>query len=409
MRILQVNTAFTPGGAARVVNNISLELVAGGDECLIVAARGQMALLEHSKRISNSLAVYWNALMARCFDNDGFMGKRATRKLISIIHSYRPDIIHIHNLHGYYINLRILFDFLKTADIPVVWTLHDTWAFTGHCAYASIGSCDKWKSERGCCRPCKQLREYPSCELFGRVSKNFHLKQDIMTDVNNLTIVTPSRWLSDRVKESFLADYPVEVIYNGIDTNVFKPVKNPIRQEFRIGNKTLIVGSAMQWSSIKNINAYVALARKLSNKYMVMLIGAEDAWHRDMPKNMVCVPATLRPARMAQFYSAADLLVNLSSAETFGLVTVEAMACGTPVISFNNSAAPELINDSCGYLVNEEEGVDAIAEIIRSKSWRNITTRACIGHASKFSIVEQIEHYRALYRRCLMKEDDDLN
>lgn len=406
MRILQVNTAFIPGGTARVVNNISLEIVAGGDECLIVAARGQMALLEHSKRIGNTMSTYWNAFMARCFDNDGFMGKAATKKLISIIHNYRPDIIHIHNLHGYYINIKLLFDFLKTANIPVVWTLHDSWAFTGHCTYFTTAHCDKW-SGMGCAKKCPLLNEYPTCRLFGRTAKNFRLKQEILTDVDNLTIVTPSKWLSGCVKQSFLNDYTVRVIYNGIDLNVFKPVKSPIRQELRIGNKTMILGVAMQWIKRKNLAAYVEIAKRLSNKYVIVLVGAHDVSRRDLPRNMICVPPTLRPARMAQFYSAADVLLNLSTSETFGLVTVEALACGTPVILYNNSAAPELVDESCGFLVDEEEGVDRVAEIVSSKVWRNVSSKACIAQAKKFSLSKQLENYRKLYQECIQPGEDN--
>lgn len=397
MRILQVNTAFVPGGTARVVNSITLELISVGDECLIVASRGQMASMEHSMRIGGRLTTYWNALMARCFDNDGFVSKSTTRKLISIICSYSPDIIHLHNLHGYYINIRMLFDFLKTAGIPVVWTLHDCWAFTGHCSYFTNAKCSKWK-DGSCDRSCELKRDYPACYLLGRQAKNLRLKREIFLGVNNLTIVTPSRWLAACVSESFLKEYPINIVYNGVDTNVFKPVRNTIRKQFKIGNKTLLLGVAMQWTRRKNLNSFIELARKLSNKYVIMLVGVNELWRKELPKNIICVPAIVRPALMAQFYSAADILLNLSTSETFGLVSVEALACGTPVIIYNNTASPEIIDESCGYIVNESDGIDAVADIVRSKTWRGISAKSCIARASKFTVERQLEQYRNLYQ-----------
>ncbi len=194
MKVLQINSFFTVGGPPRILNGIYDTLIEEGHECKIAAAREKMYKPEDSIRIGTAYGVYLNAIQCRLFDNEGLAAKKATGKLVQQIKEYNPDVIHLHNLHGYYINIEILFDYLKSCGKPIFWTLHDCWAFTGHCSHFSILKCEQWK---GHCSYCKQTRTYPNCYTVGRTSRNFRRKKAAFTGVPNMTIVTPSRWLAE--------------------------------------------------------------------------------------------------------------------------------------------------------------------------------------------------------------------
>ena len=229
MKVLQINSFFSVGGPPRIVNGIYDTLKEQGHECKIAAAREVMYAPEDSWRIGNGLDVKLNGVKARIFDNEGFNAKRATRDLIKKIEEYDPDIIHLHNLHGYCINVEILFDYLKRANKKVFWTLHDCWSFTGHCAHFMIAKCDKWQTR---CENCPQKHVYPSSKVLSRAESNFERKKAAFTGVADMTIITPSHWLADLVKKSYLKDYSVKVIHNGIDTSVFKSTPSDIRARY---------------------------------------------------------------------------------------------------------------------------------------------------------------------------------
>ncbi len=398
MRIIQINSFFSAGGTARVVNGIYHAAKAAGDECVVAAARGAMVRPCDSFRICGKASVYVNAAAARILDNEGLNAAKSTVRLMEAIRDYAPDVIHLHNLHGYYLNVELLFDFLKEYGRQVVWTLHDCWAMTGHCAWFTSAKCGKWSLPGGCGDDCCQRQEYPASWLLSNARRNFRRKCEAFTGVENLTVVTPSVWLAGCVRQSMLKEYPVEVIYNGVDTeNVFKPVPNRVKSQYGISERqTLLLGVASPWSRRKGLAKFVELSRRLGREYVIALVGVSYSQRRLLPENIIAVPE-LSDRELTEHYSAADLLLNLSEEETFGLVSVEALACGTPVLVLDSTACPETVDGACGIVVDAKSGIDGIEAAITAGEWRSMSAEACRFRAQKFSAKTQFHKYIELY------------
>lgn len=397
MRVAQINSFFSDGGTARIVNGIYDELLANGNECHIFASRGKIPHPNASSRIGNIPTILFNASISRIFDNEGFNAHFTTLNLIKKIKDFNPDIIHIHNLHGYYLNINILFDFLKSYQRPVVWTLHDCWALTGHCAWFTSAGCYKWSCAQGCTDNCSQLKEYPSCWFYGRVSKNFNLKKHIFTGVKNLTITIPSQWLAECVNKSFLKNYNINVIPNGVNTFTFRPVENHIKKHLGIEDKTLLLGVATPWIKRKGFFDFIKIAAELDDSYVIMLIGITEKQKKMLPHNITAIPKISDARKLAEYYTAADLFLNLSDEETFGLVTVEALACGTPVLVKDSTACSEPVDNTCGIIIETTNQTKDIIKIINEGMWRNFNAQTCRSHALKFTATEQYSKYLKLY------------
>lgn len=398
MRIVQVNSFFSAGGTARIVNGIYDAAKAAGDECLVAAARGEMVYVMDSFRICGKASVYGNAAAARMLDNEGFNGRISTMRLIDAILDYTPDVVHLHNLHGYYLNVGLLFDFLKVYGRPVVWTLHDCWAMTGHCAWFTSAQCRKWSLPGGCDGDCCQRQEYPASWMLSKARRNFQQKRESFTGVGNMNIVTPSMWLAGCVRHSMLKEYPVEVIYNGVDAeNKFLPMPNRVKDRYGIGGRqTMLLGVASPWNKRKGFDKFIELAGRLGEEYVIVLIGVSCSQRRSLPENIIALPK-MSDSELAEHYSAADLLLNLSEEETFGLVTVEALACGTPVLVLDSTACPETVDDTCGIVVDTKSGIDGIEAAVTAGMWHSISPEACRLRALKFSAKKQFHEYVQLY------------
>lgn len=363
MKVLQINSFFTVGGPPRIVNGIYDTLKEEGHECKIAAAREKLYKPEDSIRIGNQLGVYMNALSCRLSDNDGFRSKAATRRLVEEIKAYDPDVIHLHNLHGYYINIEILFDYLKTCGKKIFWTLHDCWAFTGHCPHFVTVGCDQWKTR---CITCTQMKEYPACSLKGNVTENFDRKKNAFTGVPNMTIVTPSKWLGDLVKQSFLGEYPVVVKYNKIDTHVFKPTQGNFREKYNLGNKKIILGVAQNWSKSKGLDDFIELTKRLDDNYKVVIVGLTQKQIEEVERqaSAICLSRTNNVPELAEIYTAADVFVNCTYADTFPTVNLEALSCGTPVVTYRTGGSPEALSEGCGTVV-EQGNLQLLIEAVR--------------------------------------------
>ncbi len=284
----------------------------------------------------------------------------ATKKLLKDLNDFKPDIIHLHNLHDSYVNLLQLFSYIKEHDIAVVWTLHDCWPFTGHCPYYSIAKCEKWKTE---CNHCPIYRQYPQ-SFFDNSKKMFRLKKKWFGGVRNMTLVTVSQWLGNEVKQSFLNQYPIKVINNGIDLNVFKYTESDFKEKYGISDKTMILGVAMPWSKRKGIGDFIELSKRLdANRYQIVLVGTDEECDKLLPSNIISIHRTQDQTELAKIYSAADVFVNPSREETMGLVTVEAIACGTPAITYDETAVPEKITRENGIVVKVGD-INAMIEAI---------------------------------------------
>lgn len=340
MKVLQINSFFTVGGPPRIMNGIYDTLKEQGIECKIAAAREKLYVPENSIRIGSEFGVKINALFARIFDNEGLSAKAATKKLIKQIKEYDPDVIHLHNLHGYCINIEILFDYLKRCNKKVVWTLHDCWAFTGHCAHFSFAKCYKWKEQ---CINCPQKNSYPSSKVFSFAKRNFKKKKKAFTGVKNLTITTPSKWLADLAKESFLGEYPIEVINNGIDTDVFKYAESNIREKYGLVGKRIVLGVAQNWAERKGFEDYIEMSKKLSDEYKLVMIGLTPDQIKVIPENILGIERTNNIQELVEWYSAADVFANTTYEETFSNVNIEAQACGTPAITYRTGGSPETV------------------------------------------------------------------
>lgn len=332
--------------------------------------------------------------LARLTGLNGCFSVFPTLLLLARLRRFKPDIIHCHNLHGWYLNLPLFFSYLKKARIPVVWTLHDCWAFTGQCPHFTMVGCDKWKSG---CHDCPQLRSYPKTYV-DRSRFMWKLKRRCFTGVENMTLVTPSKWLSGLVKQSFLKDYPVKVINNGIDLDIFKPRESSFRLDHGIApDDCMLLGVAFDWGARKGLDVFIELAGRLPSNFKIVLVGTDDAVDRLLPENIISIHQTENQAQLAEIYSAADLFVNPTREEVFGLVNAEALACGTPVITFNTGGCPEIIDDSCGTVVDTDDVAAMFREIVSFCAENRFELAALRSRAAEFSKDSTLSSYIDLY------------
>lgn len=296
--------------------------------------------------------------------NAGGYSYFATKRLLKKIDRIRPDIVHLHNLHWDYINLELLFDYLKSHSwIKVVWTLHDCWAYTGHCPYYDMTGCDRWQTE---CRDCTVYKNYPPSNV-DNSTKMHRRKKKWFLGVPNMTLVTPSKWLSGEVKKSFLKDYPARVISNGIDTGTFSRRENDIREKYGLQDKFVVFGSAYSWSARKGFDCFVKLSEMLDRRFAIILVGGFSAEQEAAcdAHGIIHLPRTASKDELAALYSASDVFFNPTREEMFGLVNIEAQACGTPVITFDSGGSPECIGEGCGIVIPKDDLNAAAAGIMQ--------------------------------------------
>ena len=344
--------------------------------------------------IGNRVSRNIHLQLSRITGYNGCFSIFATKHFVEKIERYKPDIIHLHNLHNGYINLRMLFRYIKEHDIPIVWTLHDCWAFTGQCPHFTMVKCDKWKTG---CHDCTQYRQYPESYV-DRTKTMWKLKKKWFTGVQNMTIITPSQWLADLAKESYLKDYPVKVIHNGIDLSVFRPTPSDFREKYGIGDKYIVLGVAFGWGERKGLDVFLELAKRLDPEtYQIVLVGTDDRADRQLPKQILSIHRTQNQKELAEIYTAADVFANPTREDNYPTVNMEAIACGTPVVTFDTGGSPESLDDSCGSVVPCDD-VDALErEILRICETRPYTAQACQRRAEEFDQNVKYQEYIALY------------
>jgi glycosyltransferase involved in cell wall biosynthesis len=348
-RILQINVVCGSGSTGRIVDQIGNLLINNGSQSFIAFGRGECITLSSTFKIGNKFSKYWNAMTSRLFDSEGFGSKRSTLLLIKYIIKVKPDIIHLHNLHGYYLNISILFTYLRNSGIPVVWTLHDCWAFTGHCAYFDYVGCNKWKSE---CSSCPQLSEYPRSLVLDNSRRNYLTKKYLLSGFENFTIVTPSIWLSRIVSQSFLKNYNCRVINNGIDLRIFRPVDgSSIRNRFNLGSRKIVLGVASEWTDRKGLKYFEELSILLGEDVQIILIGLTKSQIRNISRSIIGLTRTSNLNELIAIYSIADVFVNPTLEDNFPTTNLEALACGTPVVTFDTGGSPEAISFDTGLVV----------------------------------------------------------
>lgn len=340
MKILMINVVCGIRSTGRICTDLAVELEKQGHEVKIAYGREHVPeqFQKYAVKVGTDLDVYTHALKARLFDSAGFESKRVTKKFVEWIKEYDPDVIHLHNLHGYYINVETLFQYLKRCKKRIIWTLHDCWAFTGHCTHFEYIDCNKWMFG---CDKCPQKKEYPGSYIKDCSRYNFFKKKRIFDDIPNMILVTPSEWLRGLVKHSFLKKYIVEVIHNGIDTSVFKPTKSDIRTKYCIQGKKIILGVASTWSKKKGLDAFNYLARELPRDYQIILVGLDKKQIGKIEPNIIGISRTNNVNELAALYTIADVFVNPTLEDTYPTVNLEAIACGTPVVTYNSGGSPE--------------------------------------------------------------------
>ncbi|MCR5591846.1 MAG: glycosyltransferase [Lachnospiraceae bacterium] len=400
-RVMLVNTVVGTGSVGRLVEGLYNTLTANGYECMVAYGRDTHPEGMNAYRIGQDIDVYIHGALSRLTDRHGFYSKRATLEFINVIEEFSPDIIHLHNVHGYYLNIRVLFEYLKTSGIRVIWTLHDCWTFTGHCSHFEYIGCMKWTTG---CYSCEQLSEYPKSVGKDNSQRNYADKKELFTGFDDLTIVTPSQWLKSRVEQSFMGEYHTVVVPTGIDTSVFHPIAEErkddnlvfrLRNSLNLRNKNVLLGVANPWRTRKGIMQFVSLSKLINERCVIVLVGLDDDQISSLPESIIGIGHTDSVYELAALYSMADIYVNLTLEDTFPTTNIEALACGTPVITYRSGGSAESIDDTCGIAVerNSVQGVVAAIDTILSQKGIAYTADDCVRHAMLYDKETRFEEY----------------
>jgi len=328
------------------------------------------------------------------FGKNGCYSRKGTKELINYLKGFGPDIVHLHNLHKFCVNLPMLFGYLKESKVKVIWTLHDCWAFTGQCPHFTMVKCDKWKTG---CHHCPQLNSYPTSRI-DNSKRMYEKKKEWFCSIEDMTIVTPSHWLEGLVKQSFLSEYETKVIHNGIDLSVFKPTESDFRKKYNCEDKFIVLGVSFGWGIKKGLDVFIELANRLDERFQTVLVGTNDVLDAQLPKNIISIHRTHNQNELAEIYSAADLFVNPTREEVLGLVNIESLACGTPVLTFRTGGSPECIDETCGSVVDVDDIDSMEREILRISEENPYSKEACVKRAEKFKMNERFSEYVALYK-----------
>lgn len=352
MRVLFINSVCGIGSTGRICTDLAQKFEAEGNEVKIAYGRNNTVPQKFQKyavRIGSDWDCKLHALKTRLFDEHGFGSKSATRKFLQWAETYKPDLLWLHNIHGYYINVEMLFAWIKKhPEMEVKWTLHDCWAFTGHCSHFTMVKCEQWKKH---CSYCCQLRRYPACYVMNSVSKNFERKKKAFTGVKNMILITPSRWLADLTRQSFLKKYPVEVHYNTVNTTIFKPTPSNFKERYGLENKKIVLGVANIWEERKGLKDFYKLAQMLDETYAIVLVGLSKKQIQNLPKNILGIMRTNSSQELAAIYTAADVFVNPTYEDNYPTVNLEAEACGTKVITYDTGGCKETIRKTDSIVV----------------------------------------------------------
>lgn len=363
MKVLFVNSVCDYGSTGKIVRDLANGLKKQGHDVLICYGRHQAKDDTDTFYIGDKVATYNHVLMTRLFNRHGLHSNRATRKLIQKIETYQPDIIHLHNIHGYYLNVKMLFDALKNYDGKIYWTFHDCWPISGSSAYFDYNGCKKW--DEGCVE-CNSTRDYPEALFIKRQKQNFKWKKQSFSGFTNLTLITPSAWLKDLLAQSFLAGYPCEVIHNGINTQLFKPTEDAKLTE-KYQNKRVILGVASIWEQRKGLEDFIKLNAMISDEEKIVLIGLSEEQLKTLPASMDGVLRTDSAEQLAAYYTLAHRFLNPTYEDNYPTTNVEALCCHTPIIAYDTGGNKEVATEPYMTIVPKGD-VNALYQAIKSDS-----------------------------------------
>lgn len=365
MKVLLINSVCGIGSTGRICACLAEEYASQGHEVKIAYGRDGTVPERYrpfAHRIGTDADVKVSALRTRLLDDHGFANAGATKRFLKWAEEFDPDLLWLHNLHGYYLHVGLLFDWIKSRPkMQVKWMLHDCWAFTGHCAYFSMAGCEKWKTG---CHNCPEKGSYPASALLDNSRNNYLRKKAAFTGVKDMTLVVPSKWLGDLAAHSFLGCYPVQVQHHTVDTDIFRPTPGNFREKHGLEQKKVILGVASVWEKRKGLADFYELDKLMDDNTKIVLVGLNEKQMEALPENILGISRTHNARELAEIYTAADVFVNPSREETFGLTTLEALSCGTPAIVYRDTACEEVVNQYGGVAV--EPSPKAIAEALKA-------------------------------------------
>ena len=399
MKVLQINVVCGQGSTGRIAVDIANMLKSKGEEAYIAYGYGT-TVYQDSYRITTNTETRINAHIYAHLGLQGRGTKYGTKKLLNWIDSIQPDIIHLHNIHGSYVNYPLLFKYIIEKNIPVVWTIHDCWPVTGACAHFVLAKCNKW--EKGC-SSCSYKGPYKEQSLIDNAKNTYQVKRKLFTSVPRMRLVPVSQWMNNVLKKSFLKGVQSTVIYNGIDLGVFRFRASDIKRTIGVNGRSIILGVASQWGDMKGLNDYFRLNVLKPEDCTIVLVGLSSEQIENLPNGIIGITRTKDITELAELYSAADVTLSLSYAESMGLTLVESMSCGTPVVTYDNTAQPELVTPNTGYVVKTGR-VDDVA-ICVSKiicKGRRFFSSACRNRVEKlFNKEDRYQDYYSEYRKLL--------
>ncbi len=392
MKILQINTIYPNGSTGKIAAEIKKLCDENGIECKIACRyQSKNQRTKDTYAVSSYLDCHIHNRLAKINMKQGKYSKIKTLLFLRKIKKYNPDIIHLHNIHGSFINHKLLFNFIKNNHIKVVWTLHDCWCMTGGCTYFDMVGCEKWKIQ---CEKCPQKGK-AYIDASAKMQKN---KKNWFSGIEEMMITTPSNWLAQLVKESFMQVYPVRVINNGIDLSIFKPIESDFRETYNVTDKKIVLGVAFGWGERKGLDVFIEMAKKLPSDYQIVLVGTNEMLDTQLPENIISIHRTNNQSELAKIYSAVDVFANPTREENFPTVNIESLACGTPIVTFKTGGSPEIIDDNCGIVV-EKNDVDAMIEKVKFVcEEKPFLKENCVKRASLFNSEEKFKEYIELYK-----------
>lgn len=393
MKVVQINATCGIGSTGKICIGISQLLTTAQKKNYILCSKTN----GHPAGIvcADDKYIKLQALKSRILGNYGFNSTIATKKMIAELERIQPDIVHLHNIHGHDCNLDKLFTYFRKKKTKLIWTFHDCWAFTAYCPHFTMAKCNRW--EDGCAH-CAQRSAHSW--FFDRSRELYDKKRKLFTGLD-MTIVTPSQWLADLVKRSFLKEYPVQVIHNGINLQIFRPTQSDFRAQNKFENKKIVLGVSFGWDERKGLDVFLSLAQRLPEEYQIVLVGTDGQVDKLLPKNICSIHRTQNQQELAEIYASADVFVNPTREDNYPTVNMEALACGTPMLTFRTGGSPETLDKTCGSVVACDD-IDALEkEILRICTDKPYTEAACLERAKEFDQNERFKEYLKIYERVI--------
>ncbi len=406
-KLLQINPVLRLStSTGRIMQEIGDLALQNGWKSYIAYGKGRDGIKPCQSQIipvGGKWSTLWHGVQTRLFDNHGLASTRATRNFVKQIEEIAPDIIHIHNIHGYFLNYQVLFDYLSKCGVPVVWTIHDCWLYTGHCYYYSYAECNKWQT--GCNR-CPQQRKFPASLLFDRSARNYTDKKAAFTSMpkDKLIIVPVSNWIKDEMQHSFLSEYQFRVIHNGINTDVFRVCDTrKVASRYGLTGKHIFLGVASIWSKEKGLGDFIQMAEMLKGDEQIVLVGIKPEERKLLPENILGISRTENVQELAELYSLADVFINPTWQDNYPTVNLEAIACGTPVVTYQTGGSVEAVTEQTGFIVKQGDlrGLIESARTIRQHG-KSCYRPLCREYALKyFNKEDRYADYFRLYKELM--------